>query len=313
MLLDSRTVAQAMGGDVYRKNQVRCPGPGHSANDRSLSIFLIPEASGGFRVHSFAGDDPIQCRDYVRQTLGLPAFATGTPQPRFYRKPKTKHKPAGNNSAPALRIWEEGRAVPGTPGASYLYNRVPNLPAAIFDAGALRYHPACTYKHRATGEIFRLPTLLALLRDVVTNEPRAIHRTAIFPDGSGKAVMPDGDTPKRMLGSAAGCVIKLSPNEEVETGLSLAEGLETSLSVYARGIRPIWCTGTAGGIKKFPVVDGIEALVIYADHDENQTGQRAALACAERWSKAGRECRIIYPKKPGTDWNDVLVGEWCHA
>ena len=32
------------------------------------------EAPDGFLVHCFAGDDPIACKDYVREKLGLPAF-----------------------------------------------------------------------------------------------------------------------------------------------------------------------------------------------------------------------------------------------
>ena len=50
------------------------PGPGHSAEDRSLSIKFDDAAPDGFVVHSFAGDDPIACRDYVRSKLGLPEF-----------------------------------------------------------------------------------------------------------------------------------------------------------------------------------------------------------------------------------------------
>ena len=47
------------------------PGPGHSGKDRSLSIKLSPKSPDGFVVHSFAGDDPLVCKDYVRERLGL--------------------------------------------------------------------------------------------------------------------------------------------------------------------------------------------------------------------------------------------------
>ena len=50
------------------------PGPGHSAADRSLSIRIDPAAPDGFVVHSFADDDPIRCRNYVREKAGLPAW-----------------------------------------------------------------------------------------------------------------------------------------------------------------------------------------------------------------------------------------------
>ena len=72
-MLDIRTLRQALGGEAS-SGCLRCPGPGHSAADRSLSVKLDTEAPEGFLVHSFAGDDPIVCKDYVREKLGLPAF-----------------------------------------------------------------------------------------------------------------------------------------------------------------------------------------------------------------------------------------------
>ena len=68
--------ARALGGDVNGRS-VTCPGPGHSPRDRALSVTPGPSAANGFLVHSFAGDDPTVCLDYVRARLGLPAF---TPQ-----------------------------------------------------------------------------------------------------------------------------------------------------------------------------------------------------------------------------------------
>jgi hypothetical protein len=70
---DLRAIARAVGGEISGR-QVLAPGPGHSPRDRSLSIKIEPTAPGGLLVHSFAGDDPIVCRDYVRRKLGLPEF-----------------------------------------------------------------------------------------------------------------------------------------------------------------------------------------------------------------------------------------------
>ena len=75
----------ALGGEISRgKNgpQVLCPGPGHSHHDRSLAVTPAYNADGGFVVHSFAGDDPIVCKDHVRQKLGLPSFQPGNSQSR---------------------------------------------------------------------------------------------------------------------------------------------------------------------------------------------------------------------------------------
>jgi hypothetical protein len=46
-------------------------GPNHSPVDRSLSIRIDPAAPGGFVVHSFAGDDPLNSKDYVRERAGM--------------------------------------------------------------------------------------------------------------------------------------------------------------------------------------------------------------------------------------------------
>src|SRR5262249_27948974 len=66
----------ALGGEISRgKNgpQVLCPGPGHSQRDRSLAV-APSDSRDGFMVHSFANDDPIDCKDYVRDNLRLPPF-----------------------------------------------------------------------------------------------------------------------------------------------------------------------------------------------------------------------------------------------
>ena len=69
-------IARALGGEISA-GQVCAPGPGHSARDRSLSVALSESDPAGYVVHSFAGDDPIMCKDYVREKLGLPQWRPG--------------------------------------------------------------------------------------------------------------------------------------------------------------------------------------------------------------------------------------------
>jgi hypothetical protein len=73
MTYDLKHIAHALGGEISN-GQAIVPGPGHSAADRSLAIKLDSNAPEGFLAHSFAGDDPIECRDYVRRKAGLPAW-----------------------------------------------------------------------------------------------------------------------------------------------------------------------------------------------------------------------------------------------
>ena len=69
--LNLTQIAHALGGEVSGR-QVLAPGPEHSPKDRSLSVKLGD--TGEPVVHSFAGDDPLKCKDYVREKLGLPAW-----------------------------------------------------------------------------------------------------------------------------------------------------------------------------------------------------------------------------------------------
>jgi RecA-family ATPase len=72
-MLTLETLRKSLGGKITN-GQLLCPGPGHSAKDESLSIKLDPGAPDGMLVHSFADDDPIVCKDYIREKCGLPPF-----------------------------------------------------------------------------------------------------------------------------------------------------------------------------------------------------------------------------------------------
>ena len=72
-MLGLKQIAASLDGEI-RNGSVLAPGPGHSREDRSLSVKLDDNAPGGFVVYSFASDDPIACKDYVREKCGLPAW-----------------------------------------------------------------------------------------------------------------------------------------------------------------------------------------------------------------------------------------------
>lgn len=69
-MIDLHSAARALGGEVVGRGIV-CPGPGHSRQDRSLSILFDASAPGGFTLHSHAGDEFGSCRDHVRNRLGI--------------------------------------------------------------------------------------------------------------------------------------------------------------------------------------------------------------------------------------------------
>ena len=89
-------------------------------------------------------------------------------------------------------------------------------------------------------------------------------------------------------------------------GLHFAEGLETALAGMSIGLRPMWAAGSTALMAKFPVLSGVEALTIIADHDANGAGERAAGEVASRWREAGRETHVYLREVLG-DFNDVLL------
>ena len=205
------------------------------------------------------------------------------------------HSPSISFQRRALELWNGALPIAETVAARYLAMRGITEPAAIDDR-VLRFHPSCPY-----GEKARHPCMLALLRDIKTDKPRAIHRTALTPAG--------GKIGRMVLGPKSGTAVKLSPDDEVTMGLTIAEGIETALSGVQLGWRPAWSVIDAAGIAKFPVLSGIETLTILVDNDKSGTGQRSALECSSRWTSAGREVFRVVPERLDHDINDLIQGD----
>ncbi len=144
--LDLRTIAMALGGEVTGR-QVLAPGPNHSRNDRSMSVWVDDDAPGGFRAHSHVEDPFTMCRDYVAEKLGLPHD--------YWRKgaKRSSNAPSFQSREPrpvqndrwridrAIDIWRGSRDAQGTIVETYLASRGLNLPDNAADV--LRFHPQC--------------------------------------------------------------------------------------------------------------------------------------------------------------------------
>jgi hypothetical protein len=191
----------------------------------------------------------------------------------------------------AAGLWRESIPIDGTVAERYLrQTRGLDIPDDL--SGVLRFHSQCPF-----GPGVRHPCLVALFRDIVSNEPRAIHRIALRPDATRMDRM--------MLGRSGGAAIKLTCDEDVTYGLAIGEGIESTLAGMAMGFRPAWALGSAGSIRNFPVLAGIDCLTIVTDHDDE--GKRAADACRERWTDAGREVLIVMSAVESEDANDLVA------
>jgi hypothetical protein len=139
--------------------------------------------------------------------------------------------------------------------------------------------------------------MVALFRNIATDEPRAIHRVALTRDGK--------KIGRRMLGLAGGCAVKLDADETVTLGLAIGEGIETALAARQLGIRPVWALGSVNAVRGFPVLTGVGALSVLAETDDAGASERAAREVGMRWYRAGKSIEIIEPTVRG-DLNDAI-------
>jgi putative DNA primase/helicase len=315
--LDLRAIARALGGEVSGR-RVLAPGPQHSPKDRSLCVSLAPATPSGFLVHSFAGDDPIQCKDYVRARLGLPAWQPGEEQehrihPSRFRdfdrvtiNRETERRPRTEDdivrSERAKKLWNEGRDPRGTTAQQYLRARALDLPDDL--AGAvLRFHPRCPWRNEDVGKTERIPVLLAAFRSIDDHDIAAVHRIRLDQPPR----WPKAD--RRMLGIVHRAAVKFDP---AATTLMIGEGVETCMAArqcMATGDierTPVWALGSVGAISFFPVLDGIKRLIILGETGE--ASAEAVRLCGRRWQHAGRRVQVLY-SEIGSDVNDALIME----
>lgn len=278
--------ANALGGEVTGRNSILCPGPGHSPRDRSLSVTF---AGDDFTVFSHAGDDWRECKDHVRERLGLGDFTPAETRSPVIVTPTPEDR---DRIERAGTLWREARPIEGTPAVAYLASR-----GVSYQGEALRWHPSCPF-----GKGERHGCMIGLVRNIVTNEPQAIHRTAI--DATGRKI------DRKAYGPIGGGAVKLTDDADVTKVIAIGEGIETALSIRELtdlGNMPVWSVLSANGIAAFPVLPGIESVWIAADNDASGTGQNAARSAGERLHAAGVETIILAPTQAGADLNDKVA------
>ena len=260
------------------EHRIECPSCGRGGRDKTAGLTI--EYGGEAVLHCF------RCShvEYHRPERGA---VPRVPSIKPVRATERKHQTLSDWGR---AFWRDCQSLGGV-ALQYLHSRRCAIPP---QDGDLRWHPVVKHPTGYTG-----PALVALVSDILTNEPLSLHRTWVTP--TGKA---DLNTPRLPLANHAlkgGC-IRLWPNEAVTYGLGIAEGIETALSL-AHGYQPVWATIDAGHMARFPVLAGIDSLVIAQDQDH--AGMSAASTCARRWVVAGRE--VLLTRQAANDLNDVLL------
>jgi len=203
----------------------------------------------------------------------------------------------------ALAIWNDAQLFRGSPADDYLRHtrRIGDWLDVFQLDSVFHYHPSCPFGDE------RLPCLVALVRDIKTDAPAAIHRTAL------KLGTRVEKIDRKSLGPTGGGAIKISADDEVTNGLLIGEGIETVLSASKTfSFRPAWSVIDKGNLAKFPVLSGVECLTIAIDNDVSGDGQRAAAECINRYVAAGIEVISLRPNL-AKDFNDIVTLEQANV
>jgi AAA domain len=259
---DLQSLARALGGEV-NSGQILAPGPGHSPKDRSLSVKLDADAPDGFVVNSFAHDDPIECKDYVRAKLSLPAF-----KPNGGNGRRRRASPADISAMLASAIESVESEPAGRVVATYDYTDKGELLYQV-----LKYEPKNFSQRRPDGKggwipsvkgcrrvLYRLPDLLKYPDACifVTEGEKDADRVASL-DHCATTVACGDWTPDCIAALAGRDVLILQDVDKNEAGRKKALAAATALHGTAKTIRIVVLPGLTGETGSKDVSDWLDA------------------------------------------------------
>jgi len=255
-------------GGEWRNGGGMCRCPAHDDRTPSLSVRT---GERGLLFHCFAGCDTRE----VIGALRAQRLLTLNFRPGGCKMPWTPADPGRRNRGAAARLWADARPIGGSPAEAYLRRR--GLTPEVSD---LRYHPRTPYG-RSPQALFR-PAMLAAVRD--GSGLVAVHRTFLDPESAKLADLP---VPKRALGLLGqGAVRLFAPRDGI---LGWAEGIETAMAA-----------------RRVELPRSVRRLILFLDHDPG--GRRAERLAREAHSGTCADIETRFPRTPGADWNDVLLG-----
>ena len=221
----------------------RCP----AHHDRTPSLSIGRSATGKALIHCFAGCAQQDVIAALKEA-GLWSARTESRDtlPTAYMPDVDRHQ---RHHRAAMSIWSGCQPAPGTVVQVYLRSRG----LTFAPPEALRFHPALKHPNGTTW-----PAMVALVTHGAGGEPRAIHRTFLARDGSGKAPV---EPSKMMLGPCRGGAVRLARAGET---LMVGEGIETCLSVMQMTGKPAWAALSTSGLRTFDLPGTVTSVTILA-------------------------------------------------
>lgn len=289
-------LARAFGGDAYAGGRrAVVPAPGHSARDRSASLWL---RDGRVIVKSFGGADWREVLDELRDRGWIDAenrLLDGAGAPCSPVVDRAVEVSRAERIAVARRLWNAAgpitnrsaaarhlarRGVDGARVGACVLRTIAGAPAAVYrDAGPYR------------------PALVAAVR-TASGDLTAVEITYLDAAGRRSAL---ARPPRKVVGVLPpGCAVRLS---DVAVEMVVAEGVFTTLSAMRRFGLPGWALLSTANLRRWRAPSGVERVLIAADHGID--GERAAGKLRAVLQAAGVEVRVALPPVGFGDWNDL--------
>jgi hypothetical protein len=293
--MTAEQLAQALGA-VRSGRQWKCRCEAHE--DRSPSMIIF-DGHESVQVRCMAGCEPEDIIDVLR-VRGIWSQVNEHDAER-QQKAVSRETLTADRREQQMRVlarctFDDAVPIAGTLAEKYFDSR--DLWSVAREIEDIRFHPRCPR------EKSEQPAVVVAMRSISSNAITAVQR--IFLTRQGRK-----DGKPMMLGAASGAAMKLQPLDG--RGLHIAEGLETALGVIAQDHCPTWALGSTSLIQTFPVLDDIDELVIWADHDPLKLiggvlcrpGEKAAIICAQRWRTARKQVDVFKARSEGKDQADV--------
>lgn len=290
-----RAIVAVLGGDLYHNGtRANVPGPGHSDDDRSVSLWLT---EGRVVAHSFGGSDWRAVMDDLRRR-GLVDAAnrpTGVPG----HGGATAARPdARIRRLTAERLWSQGVCTgPSGLTARHLLRRGVQWTADLRD---LLEHPEAPVSVYRPGG----PTCRAMMARVSDLDGAITGVELVYLDAAGRQADRLAVSRKTVGTVPAGSAVRLSG---LATQMVVAEGVVTTLSAMAWFELPGWALLSAGNLERWTAPSGVSDILIAADR--GRAGEIAALRLERRLLAQGIRPRLRLPPAPCGDWNEAVCAE----
>ena len=285
-----------LGGELSGQNRAHIPAPGHSKEDRSVSLLLTQDRR--LVIHAFGnGSDWREIRDTLRERgyINAQGQLVGEGISDDYHAPDRSKV---EKQATAQRIWELGRPVAGT--LSERHPRLRAITRALTGPDVFRHVQDCPLAIYDNGTRTK-PALVAAIR-TPEGDLTAVEITYLAPNGQRADQL---RIPRKMVGPVPrGSAVRIDP---VADEMLVGEGIFTTLSASERFQLPAWALLSTSIMKNFTPPTSVRSILIAGDNGED--GRRTANMLGDRLRAANLRVRIEFPPDDCDDFNRLAQNQ----